>query len=276
MPYTFGAVNTDDLSLPIASSITGASVSGMLLIWVYPTTLTAGRAIAGFGNNLGRIIINTTTSELDVALGAATTDGVWTSSGLGLATGSWRFLAFAWTAIAGPTMEVALWAGDGVTPPVAVTITQTTAPVGTFSSQSTMSIGATATAATTAWQGDIGPLDVISTGIAAGATHPFGQSAYGAFGADSIEMMYSRFVRPIWSGSYRQAQVGKVINNTTSMQHVSCDMGLQTAAYRYVQTSSANDYPGAPTFNGITPAASQAPNPRYSLAGMNASIRRRR
>lgn len=276
MPYTFGGANTDDLTLPVVTSITGPSVSGMLLAWVFPTTLTPGRGLAGFGNNLGRILVSATSGEIDVALGAGTTDGVWTSSGLALTADTWRFLAIAWTAIAGPTMEVRLWAGDGVTPPEPVTMAQAIAPVGTFSSQTTMTIGSTATSSSLAWQGDIGPLDVISTNIAAGATHPFGQTAYGAFATESVDMMFSRFVRPIWEGSYRHAPVGRVVNNTTSMQHVSLDMLLQGAAARHIQTSSANESIGIPTYNGATVSARAAPRARFSAAGMNARVPRRR
>lgn len=278
MPYTFGAATTDDVQIPIVPAVTGPSVSGFLLIWALPTTLTAGRCIAGFGNNLGRIAIHSTTSEISITLGCGTTDGVWASSGLGLTVDNWAFLAIAWTAIAGPTMDVKLWKGDAITPPVAVSISQATAPVGTFSSQTTLTIGNGSAAVGVAWQGDLAQLDVLSTNIAGGAGHPFGQSAYGAFSAESVDVMFSRIVLPIWRNEKPMLSLGKVINNTTNLQHVSCDLTLQAAAMRHIQTSSANESIAAPTYSGVTPSQRGCPRPRFghSVAGVPGRIRVRR
>lgn len=266
MPYTFGAATGDDVSVPIVSAAVGASVSGLLMAWVYPTTLTAGRAISGFGNNLSRIQVSATAGELELNLAAATTDGLWTSSGLGMATGSWYFVAIAWTAIAGPTMDAKLWLGTDVTPPSAVSITQTTAPVGAFTSSSTWTVGNGSGAATIAWQGDIGAVDLVTTNIAAGATHPFVQSAYGAFSAESEAMILARYVLPVWLGSSPLLAKGAPVNNTTNMQHVSCDFSLLAQAYRHIQTTSANESVAAPTYSGVTFSERGQPRARFGAA----------
>lgn len=278
MPYTFGGATGDDIVLPVVSSIIGPSVSGLATLWAYPTTITSGRALIGFGNNIGRIAHSATANEIDVLLPAGTTDGVWTSSGLSLSTNTWRFLAVAWSAVAGPTMDVKLWAGDSVTPPTAVTITQATAPVGTFTSATTATMGNGSASSGIAFQGDLAQYDAFSTNIAGGANHPFGQSAYGAFSAESEALLLSRFVLPLWEGSYRARALGRVINNTTSFQHISCDLSLLAAAYRHVQTTSANESVAALTINGATVSANGCPKPRFghAVAGVPSRVIGRR
>lgn len=278
MPYTFGAVNTDDISMPVVSAVIGPTVSGLLTCWVYPTTITAGRAIFGFGNNIGRIAHSSTANEIDVILPTGGTDGTWTSSGLSLSTNTWRFLAIAWSAVAGPTMDVKLWAGDGVNPPVAVTITQAVAPTGTFTSASTATIGSGAASVSIAFQGDLAQFDLFTTSTAAGANHPFGQSAYGAFSAESEALLLSRFVLPLWEGRYLRRNLGQIVNNTTSSQHISVDLTPLGAAYRLVQTTSANESVAALTVNGATVSAQGCPRPRFghAVAGMPSRVISRR
>lgn len=275
MAYTFGAANTDDIVMPVVSAVIGPTVSGLLTCWVNPNTgPTAGRAILGFGNNVGRIAHSSTPNEIDVILPTGGTDGTWTSSGLSLQTNTWRFLAIAWSAVAGPTMDVKLWAGDGVNPPVAVTITQAVAPTGTFTSASTATIGSGAASASIAFQGDLEQFDLFTTSTAAGANHPFGQSAYGAFSAESEALLLSRYVLPLWQGSYRARSAGQIVNNTTSAQHVSVDLGLLGVAYRHVQTTAANEATSPLTVNGATASAQRGPRPRFGHAFATMPARR--
>lgn len=267
MAYTFGADNTDDIVMPVVSAVIGPTVSGLLTCWVNPNTgPTAGRAILGFGNNVGRIAHSSTPNEIDVILPTGGTDGTWTSSGLSLQTNTWRFLAIAWSAVAGPTMDVKLWAGDGVNPPVAVSIAQAVAPTGTFTSSSTATIGNGAASSAIAFQGDLAQFDLFTTSTAAGANHPFGQSAYGAFSAESEALLLSRFVLPLWQGSYRARSNGQIVNNTTSAQHISVDLGLQGVACRHVQTTAGTESIAALTINGATPSAQGCPRPRFGHA----------
>lgn len=266
MPYTFGGATGDDVSLPIVSTVSGPGIATLITCWLYPTTLTAGRAVCGFGNNISRVVLDATTSELDLLMDTNTTDGVWTSTGLGLAVDTWSFVAMLWTGVAGPTMDARLWAGDAVTPPAPVTFTQATAPTGTFSSQTTMTIGNGSGSAAIAWQGDIAQFDLLSTNIAASAIHPFGLAAYGAISAEAEDMVLDRYVRPLWEGRHPLLPKGAVVNNTTSMQHVSCDLTLLAPALRHIQTSSANDSIAEPTYNGVTPSERACPRPRFGHA----------
>ena len=279
MSYTFGGATGDDIVLPVVNAVCGPSVSGFFAGWFYPTNIsTSGRALLGMGNNLGKITISATSGELDITLPAGTTNGVWTTSGLALTTNAWRFIAVAWSAIAGPTMDVRVWAGDATTPPVAVTVAQATAPVGTFTSATSATLGNGAASASIAFIGDIGHIDLISTNIAGGANHPFGQSAYGAFSSEAEAILLGRYAAPLWLGQARALPMGRVVNNTTSMQHVSLDLTLQPCAYRHVQTTSANESLVSVTVNGATFSAQNPPRPRQGLgmAGYNARVVGRR
>lgn len=265
MAYTFGGANGDDVALPVVTAVTGQGVSGLFTVWCNPTALTSGRALIGFGNNLSRIALSAASGEIDLSLDAPTTDGLWTSAGLGLSTGAWRFIAVAWSCVSGPTIDARMWAGDGVTPPAAVTFSQATAPVGALSTQSSATLGNGSGSAAIAFVGDLEQADLFSTSAAAGATHPFGQAAYGAFSAEAEALVLARYVLPLWEGTYRRRDPGNA-TSSTSWQHISADMGLLGAAYSHIETTSANEPVTALTFNGATFSASRGPRPRFGHA----------
>ena len=100
MAVTFGAATTDQLSHnAVASTFAPNNGIGLITCWFYPTTLTATRALWGFGtaslttNN--RLAIDTTTSQLRFT-SSHSTQGVWViSSAISqpIVTGQWQYVA---------------------------------------------------------------------------------------------------------------------------------------------------------------------------------------
>lgn len=197
MAYTFGGATGDDInwSVPTGWGSSGSRTFGAG--WFYPTTLTAGRAYWG-NSNATRLRIATTTSEVEWQ-NDRTTDAFIVSSGAGITTGKWWFIAcLAGGFNTGPADEAAVWIGDAETPPTEVTMTLT-AGTGNASSNSVAAVGNSGSAGALAFQGlvdsfyTMGEASNISDSL-------FASTSQGGVGADVAEYTHKRYVIPLWEG----------------------------------------------------------------------------
>ncbi len=209
MSWTFGGGTGDDATL----NITSIGASGTIFFgscWVYPTTLTATRAIWSIGNNW-TIRIDATTDELRL-ISDNTTDGEWTTAGVDLATNTWKFLAWMGSPLnTGPTMAWRLWAGDLITPPTEVTITGAVTPVGNFTGATSLTWGNRGSG-TVAFQGSLeNCVFGAFNGTISATLGPFPVAAAGTITQVEADFVRERYVLPIWQGNlypYEKATAG--------------------------------------------------------------------
>jgi hypothetical protein len=197
MSYTCGAATTDDLATgfnTVGANDTNCFVAG----WWKPTTLTATRGLWSAGNIFGAEI-DTTTSELRLRTDN-TTDGQWTTTGVGLTVDQWKFLAFANSCSnTGPTASWVVWSGTNEVAPQRVTVTQATAPNGNFTGSANTYLGNKGTG-TLAFQGQLGP--------AVFGRNPSSIFGYvptttaGTIAQEGIDYVYANLVLPIWLGNW--------------------------------------------------------------------------
>lgn len=274
MAWTVGGAGSDDMTWAIQNPTGGTTTSGIVCGWVYPTTLTAGRGIWGFGNTMGAEI-DTATSELRFKSQRATANGEFTTTGAGLAVNTWRFLAafFSFTGTTGDSW--AAWSGDENNAPVPLTVTQAVAPNGTATGSTNFYLGNKGTSATLAFQGDIGNHVLYRSGMPAGANHEFGITTYGTHTQASIDMVYNRFVLPAWLGDvFSPYSVNSNFGTTNNYECLAFDMdeGAAVNAKRFVSGSPPPHLLG--TFNGVTKSARRSPNPfRWKMPMMPGSRR---
>ena len=259
MPAIFGAATTDDITITTVNIHTTATIS-LVYGWWRPTTLTATRGLWSNGNIIGAEI-DATTDELRLRTDN-TTDGQWTTAGVDLAVGEWKFIACVRSSLSGtPSAAWRVWAGDITTAPVEATVTNAIAPVGNFVGGASFFLGNKGTASL-AFQGEISNAGEIGSSDTAGiTTHPFGIAAYGAITNAEAAWIYEQFVLPAWSGDYSFAH----INRTSSVEHwhLSCDPLF--AAVGEVRNSATVLQPAAVTVNGATYSDTRDPRGAHNL-----------
>lgn len=254
MSYTCGAATGDDIAMTLSSM--GANTASCFVAgWWKPTTLTATRGLWSAGSIFGAEI-DTTTSELRLRTDN-TTDGQWTTTGVGLTVDEWKFLAFANSCSnTGPTATWVVWSGTGETAPQQVTVTQNTAPSGNFTGSTAPVLGNKGTG-TLAFQGEIGP--------AVFARHSASIAGYvptttaGTIAQEGIDVIYERLVLPIWSGIWcppwlRQPRLNN--NTATTMFVTSLDYALPAEVD--VVTGTTQPF-GTITRNGVTLSQERCP-----------------
>lgn len=187
----------------LPTAIGGASSATLFAGWFLPTNLTAGRGYWSAGTIIG-LEVGATTSEVIGRIQSAT-NGVYTSSGAGIAVNNWYFIAHYIDATnTGPNSTQKLWIGTIQKPPQAVTFTETTGPVGAFTSSTIVIFGNKGNAGNVAWQGDVGNCFFASQLTNTGG--PFNLSAYGPTGKDANQIetesagLLNNFIIPWWSG----------------------------------------------------------------------------
>lgn len=255
MSYTFGAATADDITLTAGSSTGGNGIEGFVCGWWYPTTLTATRGYWSAGNTFGAEV-DTTTSEIRLRTDN-TTDGQWTTSGLGITTNKWWFLAFLYTCTnTGPAAAWRVWVGDELNRPVVQTPAVAVAAAGNFTGSTSRTVGNKGTG-TLAFQGDIGWFLSLSIAGSSVTKSPFGISANGVLGADQEQRTESRFVMPLWGGQFPIANFAA--GSTTlafSAVHLPLDQPGNTG---YQWSSSTTLGPLALTTNGATYTSNAPP-----------------
>lgn len=257
MSYTCGAAATNDLAMVITQM--GATATSCLVAgWWKPTTLTATRGLWSAGNIFGAEI-DTTTSELRLRTDN-TTDGQWTTTGVGLTVNEWKFLAIANSCNnTGPAAAWVVWAGTNETIPQQVTVTQATAPNGNFTGSTAVVLGNKGTGSL-AFQGQIGPAF-----FARNAADPLGAvptATAGAFTQEEIDLMYNRIVLPVWSGEWCPPWLRQMrINNGNGSVMFCTSLDYAGPAEVDIQTGASGTPFGVITINGLTLSQERCPRP---------------
>lgn len=201
MAFTFGAATTDRISATLGTGFILSQRAALWCGWFYPTALTATRCLWGNGAVAAggtRCAISATSGEIDITLDRATTDYVVTTSGLGLVTGRWQFIAVAIANFdTGAVTTTKVWKGTEFEIPQAIALaTPSAAGTGNVVTASQMVIGNGSTAASLAFVGDIGNQFVCvssSSGSLNGATN-------GSIGTVAEDIIYNQLVIPFWRG----------------------------------------------------------------------------
>lgn len=254
MAVTFGGSTGDDVTITAILSMATASTI-IVAGWWYPTTLTAGRGLWSVGNVAG-CKIHSTTSEVQL-ITDNTTDGLTTTSGLGLVTNTWQFLAFLGTFDnTGPASAWRVWKGNS-SAPVEIGTTATVAPVGNFTGNATWYIGNLGTGIV-AFQGDIAGFTYMH-GAGSGATASLlAPTVSGALSQDDADLVLRDIVTPLWLGDY-----AKIETTDSTRPHFFFELN-RSAVAGYGRPLNGTD----PTFlavaNGVSVSANGNPRPPIS------------
>ena len=200
MSWTFGGAASNDMNWATQTSVGGANTAFLVCGWWRPTTLTNPRSYFSFGNVITARVAPTT-SEIQLVSDNATTDGVWTTSGAGIAVNNWYFLA----ALGIFTTAAAIWRvwkSTGVdNPPAGITVTTppTTAPSGNNAGSGTFYLGNAGTSTANSFQGQIGSCSLYSV-TSATVPNPLRLTSYTALSVDEEEFIRREYVVPAWLG----------------------------------------------------------------------------
>lgn len=269
MPYTFGAAVGDDITWSGATTIGAVSRGTIVTGWWRPTTLTAGRGYWSAANAGFSCRVDTTTSDLRLVTGGATTPGEWTAASAGVVVDEWHFIAV--FANLGTTTLTAwrAWVGTPGTAPTELTITNAVAQVGNHTGSTAFYVGNRGTG-NFAFQGDAANVTVLATSAGGGAaSHPFGVATLGTTTNNEAQYVYERFVCPAWEGDY-----GRLLTThhaTLDTYHWTGDP-LGSPTYGNSRSSAALA-PIAATVSGATVSANGAPRP--AIHPLHAPRRRR-
>ena len=204
MAYTFGGAVGSRCSVTSLISLGATATAGVVTGWYYPTTLTATRRYWGAGTIFGARVA-ATTSEIELLTDNATTDGLWTTSGAGIATGNWYFLAVIWANNnTGPATSWRVYLGTPDTAPALVSLTTTTSPVGNFTGSATYVQGNTS-ASNVSFQGEITDTCLIATSTFNATTSPLGIAASTTITAAEEANILNRYILPLWAGDPARA-----------------------------------------------------------------------
>lgn len=253
MPYTFGAGTGDDATWTNSNSGFTAGIT-VVTGWWRPTTLTAGRGLWSAGSIIGAEI-DTTTTELRLKLDNATTDGEWTTSGLGLAVDTWRFLAFASSTVNTPGASWKVWAGTVETAPVEVTVNVAVALSGAFTGTSSFTVGNKGSAGVVAFQGDIAEVLVVGE-TASNTNSMFSNESFGSFTSNITSQIERQMVFPAWEGDYDS--IARLRNGNTAVMGL---YGYWSGESTTVETPFGRV---VATISGATVSQNGSPRPRPS------------
>lgn len=274
MAWTYGAGTGDDTTFAAAGGIVSGAVAFMCG-WVYPTTLTATRTIFSIGNNW-QIRIDTTTSELRL-VSDNTTDGQWTTTGVGLATGTWKFLAVLVSPLnTGVACAWRVWVGDLTTPPAEVTVTNAVAPSGNFTGATNITFGNAGTG-TVAFQGSIESFVFANFNGSANPTRAaFPIAAAGTITQAEANLVRDRYVTPLWRGNlypYEGAFAGPPSQANTGLNWyvVRTDNTVQLAGQRALRATIGDPPFDLSANNGVTEGPERGPVP--PLPGQHVTFR---
>lgn len=213
--FTFGAVNSNRITFSSGpDNLYSNNRTSLIACWAKPSTLTATRALWGFGSICG-LTIDTTTTSVRLTLPAATTAGVWTAPA-GLTVGSLTFVAVLSSQNgAGGTAAIRVWTGTPTSGPVEQTVTNATAPVGAWTSTaSTLTIGNLSSAAS-AFQGDLGGFVLLHDDRnLENLSQITGQATVGALTQVEADRARAVWVESAWRGDVGAiAGAGRMLNH---------------------------------------------------------------
>lgn len=272
MPCVFGGTSSDDINFTMANGWSSSTWQHLCVGWYRPTTLTAGRVYFGNTNTVG-LRIGSTTSELQFVTDH-TTDGVWDTSGAGITVDVWHFIAVYWCGFnTGPADDTAFWVGTLETPPVEISRTQTTAPVGNHTNNTIVGIGNQGSTGAVGFQGEIANWQHIANN-STGTNTLFQQAAHGTLDADAKENVYRTYVLPLWlDNSLLWYPIRSFLNgsseNTACLYHPGLpgyiDVGSTGSAVRMDQPL---------TINGVTASQTECPRPLIQPFASKQYVRR--
>lgn len=261
MSFTCGAATTDDISCTF-QNLGATGVQCIMAGWVKPTTLTAGRGVVGAGTSY-EAAIGATTSELLLRTDN-TTDGQWTTTGVGLTVGQWKFIAIANSCTnTGPASAWRVWSGTSETPPVECTVTQTVAPVGNFVGSSAVTLGNKGGAGVLAFQGEIGTW-VLHRAASTSATSSIPLATGGTITASEAEFIFQRYVARIWKGEwipFAGFRTFGIDNDQARTQYLPLDFSSGSAPVLLEVVAGAASPFGAITLSGVTNSGERGPRP---------------
>jgi hypothetical protein len=252
MSYTFGGATTDDIVATLNATAGADNRGGLIAGWWYPTTLTATRGLWSAGATFGAEI-DTTTSELRLRTDN-TTDGQWTTSGLGLVVNEWQFLAFL-SATENTTVAGAwrVWRGTASQPPVIQTPSVAVSRSGNYTGNADLYAGNKGTGSL-AFQGDIGWLVSILSASQPDIKQFPRLAASGVITDAEAAEVERRVVYPLWEGRPNAWEVDSP--SSYILSHYPLD---QLGAPGFQVSTSLTTFDLALTINGATWTENQPP-----------------
>lgn len=265
MPYTFGGNTGDDITFSSSQSALASNSTWAVFGWYLPTTLTAGRTLFSAGSTANCAVIGATTSELELLTAFSTTQGKWTTSGLGLTINTWRYIVVVISVHdTGPLMSCRVWAGAFGTAPVEISVSQTTAPAGTATGSATWYIGNKGTGIL-AFQGDIDMVDFGyggGTGINSTLLIP---AAHGAITQAEADLFLALYVIPIWLGDHAAIDRGR--GNAGQGSTAKWFVDLSAGGAGFGRPATVVDPEVALTINTAVASKNACPRPPISRPG---------
>lgn len=263
MAYTFGGATTDSVLWTGQNDMGNAGI-GLVMGWWKPTTLTATRRYWSAGTVTG-MAVDTTTSELRLTSDSFSgTDGVYTTTGAGITTNSWWFIAAMVSCAVTPTVQWKVWVGSVTTAPVEVTVGTTTAittnlngPLGNFT------IGNTS-GGSVAFQGDIDQVLLVNSADTAGTGNAFQAGTLGTITTAEAQWTLERYVWPYWRGTSPDPSLFLGQTNTFA-NHWDGAFGSVARAW-HRKTAGTGD-PITPTYSGVSFSSERAPRSVLPLVG---------
>lgn len=200
MSWTFGGAASNDMNWATQCSVGGDSTAFLVCGWWRPTTLTNPRSYFSFGNVITARVAPTT-SEIQLVSDNATTDGVWTTSGAGIVTNAWHFLAVLGIFTTADAIW-RVWKSTGVdNPPAGVTVVTppTTAPSGNNAGTGTFYLGNAGTSTANSFQGQIGSCSLYSVPNST-LPNPLRITSFTTLSTDEEAFILNEYVIPAWLG----------------------------------------------------------------------------
>ena len=196
MSYTFGAALTDIVHItPPSLLYLGGQRDIFFTGWFYPTSLTPARWYWSVGSVAGAQVA-TDSSEILLTTNN-TVDGTWLTSGLGMVTDKWQFLAF----LCSPDVAGAwrVWRGDKETAPIVNTPAVVTPVTGGFTGSGNLCLGNLGPTGALAFQGDIGAFTAMTV-FGASYRRPIPHELNGVITDADAALIERRLVLPFWRG----------------------------------------------------------------------------
>jgi hypothetical protein len=248
--YLFGGASTDDVTFTAEEQLTRDNASWLVAGWWYPSTLTAGRGYWSAGD-ICSARVDTTTSEIRLVFDGATTDGEYTTSGLGMVTDLWQFLAFFGAMeSSGNLAGLRVWRATVNDYPAILTPSEVVAPAGNWASSAALTLGNIGTGSA-AFQGNIGWghfAQVRNIGI----NGPFSTASSGVVTDDVARNVETRWVAPLWQG--RPIAEFRPPTATTQWHFAHLALDGNPALASLISQDMAQPAHPAVTINGATPS----------------------
>lgn len=272
-------VGVTDVSgvLGIGQTHMGPSKCTLAAGWIRPATLTAGRNIFGEGSLVWGVKIHTTTSELRI-MSDATTDGAYTTSGLGLTVGQWQWVCIMCYIGTSSTMTVKCYTAIESGPMTEVTVVVTTAAVGSFGATAGTNPqnGNQGGGASQAFEGEIEQF-VWMSGL---RNIIILSSALGTPSTADLEQNVRALVVPLWAGDQESIMRGGIDFSATTTQNpwrivcpfVDCNVATGSNSQNLGRIPHTQSTPPAGThsFSGTGPPSwtqTRAPRPAQIRPG---------